>query len=44
MKARQALMESMPADVRKAFRYASIFDQMKQGEAMLMLPFELEIK
>jgi hypothetical protein len=37
-------MESMPADVRKAFRYASIFDQMKRGEAMLMLPFELEIK
>lgn len=43
-KAQQALMESLPADVRKAFRYASIFDQMKRGEAMLMLPFELEIK
>ncbi len=44
VKAQLALMESLPADVRKAFRYASIFDQMKRGEAMLMLPFELEIR
>jgi protease-4 len=44
VKAQQALLESMPEDVRKAFRYAQLFDQMKNGQAMLMLPYELEIK
>lgn len=43
-KAQQALAESLPKDVRRAFRYADIFDRMQRGEAMLMLPFELEIK
>ena len=43
-KAQTALLESLPADVRRAFRYANLFDRMKRGEAMLMLPFELEIK
>jgi len=39
-----AILGSLPADVRRSFRYASLFDQMKRGEAMLMLPFDLEIK
>jgi protease-4 len=43
-RAQQALAESLPADVRRMFRYAELFDRMKRGEAMLMLPFELEIK
>ena len=43
-KAQRALLESLPEDVRRAFRYAELFDRMKHGEAMLMLPFELEIK
>lgn len=42
--AQTALLESLPADVRRAFRYAALFDQMQRGEAMLMLPFDLEIK
>ena len=42
--AQAALLESMPADVRRAFRYAALFDQMQRGQAMLMMPFELEIK
>ncbi|MGD9631265.1 MAG: signal peptide peptidase SppA [Pyrinomonadaceae bacterium] len=41
---RRALVEAMPAEMRKAFRYAEMFDRMQRGEAMLMLPFELEIK
>jgi protease-4 len=44
IKAQEALAKSLPEDVRRMFRYASLFDQMKNGEAMLMLPFELEIK
>jgi protease-4 len=43
-KARQALMEALPEDARRALRYAELFDRMKRGEAMMMLPFELEIK
>lgn len=43
-KAQKALADSMPEDVRRVFRYAELFDRMKRGEAMLMLPFELEIR
>ena len=42
--AQAALLESMPADVRRAFRFAALFDQMQRGQAMLMMPYELEIK
>jgi protease-4 len=38
------LINSLPSDVRRAFRYAALLDRMQQGEAMMMLPFELEIK
>lgn len=43
-KAQKAFVDSMPEDVRKAFRYASLLDGMKRGEAMLFLPYELNIK
>lgn len=39
-----AILEALPAEVRRTFRYASLFDRMQKGEAMLMMPFELEIK
>ncbi|MDI1242102.1 MAG: signal peptide peptidase SppA, partial [bacterium] len=42
--AKKALVEAMPAEMRKAFRYAELMDRMRNGEAMFMLPFELEIK
>jgi protease-4 len=41
---RAAILEALPADVRRSFRYASLFDRMQKGEAMLMMPFELDIK
>jgi protease-4 len=44
IKAQEALAASLPENVRRMFRYASLFDQMKNGEAMLMMPYELEIK
>jgi protease-4 len=44
VKAQEALAASLPENVRRMFRYASLFDQMKNGEAMLMMPYELEIK
>lgn len=43
-KQQQALIEALPEDARKVFKYAALFDQMKRGETMTMLPFELEIR
>jgi hypothetical protein len=43
-KAKSELVEALPEDIRRAFRYMEIFEKMKHGEAMLMLPFELNIK
>lgn len=39
-----ALINSLPEDMRRAFRYARMFDRMKHGEVMAMLPFELTIE
>ncbi len=41
---KKAMFDALPEDVRKSFRYAEMFDRMQKGEAMLMMPFELEIK
>ncbi len=41
---RAAILQAMPADVRRAFRYSALFDRMQMGDAMLMMPFELKIQ
>ncbi|MEK7856810.1 MAG: signal peptide peptidase SppA, partial [Acidobacteriota bacterium] len=43
-KAQKALIDSLPADARRALKFAALFDQMKRGEAMLLMPFELQIQ
>lgn len=43
-RAKKAIADSLPADVRRSFRYAELFDRMQRGEAMTMMPFDLEIK
>jgi len=43
-KAQAAIVKSLPEDIQKALRYAELFDRMQRGEAMMMMPFELEIK
>ena len=40
----QALINSLPEDMRRAFRYAAVLDQMKRGETMALMPYQLEIK
>ena len=42
--AQAALLESLPADVRRSLRFTSMFDRMQKGESMLLLPFDLVIK
>lgn len=38
------LFKALPESMRRALRYAYIFDQMKKGDAMMLMPFELEIE
>ncbi|MDT4966316.1 MAG: protease [Acidobacteriota bacterium] len=35
---------ALPADIRSAFQYANVINQMKRGEVMALMPFELTIK
>jgi protease-4 len=43
-KAEAALLETLPENLRRSFRYAALLQKIGRGEAMMMLPFELEIK
>jgi len=43
-KAQEILIKSLPKDIQRSLRYANIFDQMKRGDAMMMLPYEIIIK
>jgi protease-4 len=40
----RAVLATLPEDARRAFRYALLLDRMKDGDAMLLMPFELRIK
>ncbi|HYY56672.1 MAG TPA: signal peptide peptidase SppA [Pyrinomonadaceae bacterium] len=40
----RALIETLPEDVQRAFRYAQMLDRMQRGETMALMPFELQIK
>ncbi len=40
----QAVLSTLPEDVRRAFRYSMLLDKMKAGDAMLLMPFELRVK
>jgi len=41
---RAAFESALPADMRRALRYLSILENIKRGETMAMLPFDLQIK
>ncbi len=43
-KTQEAVVGSLPVNLRRALRYAEIFEKMGRGESMLMMPFELQIK
>ncbi len=40
----EALLKALPEDLRKVFRYSALFDNMKRGETMAVMPFDWEIK
>ena len=40
----QVVYAAMPEDARRALRYMQLMDKMKNGESMLVMPFDLRIK
>jgi protease-4 len=43
-KLQETIAAALPKEAREAFKYSVLFDRMSQGDAMLMMPFELRIK
>jgi protease-4 len=41
---RQAVLGMLPEDAQRAFRFMALFDRMKNGDAMLLMPFDLKVK
>lgn len=44
IKQQQALFAALPEDARRALRYMQMLDRMKNGESMVLMPFDLRIK
>jgi len=40
----EAFINAAPKETRRALRYAAMFDRMKAGEALVILPFDLKIE
>ena len=40
----RAVLAAMPEDARRAFRYMALMDRMKNGDTMLVMPFDIRIK
>lgn len=40
----RAVIAALPEDAQRAFRYMKLLDQMKNGQSMLLMPFDLRIK
>lgn len=40
----RAVAAALPEDARRALRYMRLLDQMKNGQSMLLMPFDLRIK
>ncbi|MFN3330378.1 MAG: signal peptide peptidase SppA, partial [Pyrinomonadaceae bacterium] len=37
-------IEALPPNLRKAIKYSTLFDKMSKGEAMMLMPFELNFR
>jgi hypothetical protein len=35
---------SLPEDARRALRFMALMDRMKNGDTMLVMPFDLRVK
>jgi protease IV len=41
---REAVLATLPQDARRAFKFAAMLDRMKDGDTMLVMPFDLRVK
>jgi protease-4 len=41
---REAVLASLPEDTRRALRYMTMLDRMKNGEAYYLMPFDLRVR
>jgi hypothetical protein len=40
----RAVVAALPEDARRAMRFMELFDRMKEGDSMYLLPFDLRVK
>jgi protease IV len=40
----RAVFEALPEDARRALRYMALMDRMKNGESMLLMPYDIRVK
>src|ERR1051325_1231506 len=40
----RAVFAALPEDARRALRYMALMDRMKNGESMLLMPFDIRVK
>ena len=40
----RAVLAALPEDTRRAFRYMQMMDKMKNGDTMLVMPFDIRVK
>jgi protease-4 len=44
IQAQKAMLDSLPEDARRMIRFSYLFDQLKTGDALTLLPFDLRIR
>lgn len=44
LKQQRAIFAALPEDTRRTLRYAAVMDQLKNGQVMARLPFDLRVK
>jgi len=40
----RAVAAALPEDARRAFRFMRLMDQMKHGQTMLLMPYDIRVK
>ena len=40
----RAIAAALPEDAKRAFRYMALMDQMRNGEVMLLMPFDIRVR
>jgi protease-4 len=44
MKTQQAMLDALPEDARRMFRFSMLFDRLKASDGLTILPFDLQVR